>query len=917
MIRRAWARWRVAARIARRDARRARGRTALVAALVGLPVLVGTAGSVLIASANPTDATYVRWVLGDHGAQARVDTPFGADVDQDAVGRSGGGSSPPKGVPLEDFEAQLRGVLPAADELARTVTGQARLETAGRRLPSRIEVTALPEQDLSGVFPTVEGSLPAGTAGLAISRRWAEMLDVGIGDRVTLDTGDGPVRAVTVTGILARSASGPEAVTGPGGITPPTIVNEDLFTRSESWVQWYVLGPAPVTWDDVRAINRIGSTVTSRAVLADPPPPSETNQNVSSVDSSTVAIAVAVALLALVEAVLIIGPAFAVSAKRSQRQLALLAAAGADRATMRRTLVLAGVLIAAAASAAAVPAGLGVAVAVRQAVHWAGSPFSLPDLRIEWLWPGAFAAVGVLTAGLAASFPARQAARVDVVAALGGRRAEARPRRRVPILGVVLVLAGVAGVLGGAAAGRQEVLVGSLLVLELGVVAASGALVSIAARLAPHLGVAGRLALRDAARHRSRTAPAVAAVLAALAGVTAGAVYQASSRAVDARSYIPVAAVGTVTVSFDGLPSSADVDTLVADGEQVLRDTLPVADVQVVRVAVPSEPVDGFVQVDALPDPARLCPLWSMTRAPTAEEEAAAAQDPRCSGGPGEAGPVFWSDPVTGSTTMVDDGSVVTALGFDASPAAARALAAGRVVVPSPSLVWPDGTAHVKVSHVTGTTARADASAQLPATAVDLPNMPGGLILPPSALTPLGLTAKPLGLVAATTREPAGAEEAAASAAMNDRLRGAATLTVQRGNPFTQTDLVLLVLVGAAALAAVGTTGIAVALAAAGSVPDLATLAAVGAPPRIRRRFAAGQAGVIAMLGGWLGVATGLMLAWGLVAMERTAYGHPIWDLVVPWPTILAIVAVVPLSAMALGWLTTRSRLPVVRRLAS
>ena len=135
--------------------------------------------------------------------------------------------------------------------------------------------------------------------------------------------------------------------------------------------------------------------------------------------------------------------------------------------------------------------------------------------------------------------------------------------------------------------------------------------------------------------------------------------------------------------------------------------------------------------------------------------------------------------------------------------------------------------------------------------------------------------------------------------------------------PSRATDLVLLVLVGVAALAAVGTTGIAVALAAADSVPDLATLAAVGAAPRLRRRFAAGQAGVIAMLGGWLGVATGLALAWGLVTMERTAYGHTTWALVIPWPTILAIVAVVPLSAMALGWLTTRSRLPVVRRLAS
>jgi len=912
---RARARWRVAARVARRDARRARGRTALVAALVGLPVLLGTAGSVLIASANPSDATYVRWTLGDGDVQALIRSPGGARVEQDVRGESTGGVATSDAAPLGDFERRLRALLPDGDVLARTVTGAAALEGADRR-QAGAAVTALPDRDLSGLLDTVEGALPTDASGLALVERRARDLGVGVGDRLTLAPVGMSPREVTVTGILARSPSSTEVVTGPGGIAPPDTATPG--PGSTASVEWYVLGPEPVTWADVLAVNGIGSAVTSRAVLADPPPRSAVpfaagpRQGPA---SSTIAMTVAVGLLILVEAVLIIGPAFAVAAKRSQRQVALLAAIGADRTTVRRTLVLGGVLTGLGASAVAVAGGIGAAAAIRQGIHWWGNPFELPDLRVEWLWPVAFAAAGVLVAGLAAWFPARQASRIDVVAALGGRRAEARPARGVPLLGGLLVLAGVVGALGGAASGRLVVVVGSLVVLELGVVAASGALVSAAARLAPYLGVSGRLALRDAARHRSRTAPAVAAVLAALAGVTAAAVYQASGEAVNARAYTPSAGVGTVMVQLPAPSANEDLTSAVADGEQVLRAKLPVTDVEVVRVVAPARAADDWVQVDVLNDPAQLCPLASLNRPATAAERAQASRDPRCEDRRG--GMITWSDPVAGGATLVDDGSAVAAMGLDGSAAAARALAAGRVVVTSPTLLWPDGTVHLQAAVSAGAAAPTTTTARVPATVVDLPAIASGVVLSPEAAGDLGLATADVGLVAPTSRMPNQAELDTADAVLGDRLGSSAHLTVERGNPFTGPDLVLLVLVGAAALAAVGTTGIAVALAAADAVPDLATLAAVGAPPRTRRRFAAGQAGVIAALGGWLGVVAGLALAWGLVAMRQAAVPDTTWALVIPWPTILAIVAVVPLSAMALGWLTTRSGLPVVRRLAT
>src|SRR5690606_5242116 len=114
-----------------------------------------------------------------------------------------------------------------------------------------------------------------------------------------------------------------------------------------------------------------------------------------------------------------------------------------------------------------------------------------------------------------------------------------------------------------------------------------------------------------------------------------------------------------------------------------------------------------------------------------------------------------------------------------------------------------------------------------------------------------------------------------------------------------------------------GATGISVALAAAESRPDLATLGAVGASPRVRRRVAAAQAGVISVIGGTLGVLTGLMLGRALVTAQKHAPDivDLDWAVITPWPAVAAIAVGVPLLAMAGGYLLTRSRLPMVRRI--
>ncbi len=71
-------------------------------------------------------------------------------------------------------------------------------------------------------------------------------------------------------------------------------------------------------------------------------------------------------------------------------------------------------------------------------------------------------------------------------------------------------------------------------------------------RLGGHLPTTLRMAARDLARHRSRSAPSVAAVLAAVAGLTFGLTGLASDTEQARREYVPQTLAGEALVSYWG-----------------------------------------------------------------------------------------------------------------------------------------------------------------------------------------------------------------------------------------------------------------------------------------------------------------------------------------------------------------------------
>jgi putative ABC transport system permease protein len=492
-------------------------------------------------------------------------------------------------------------------------------------------------------------------------------------------------------------------------------------------------------------------------------------------------------------------------------------------------------------------------------------------------------AVGMLAGVAAAVLPAISAGRQTPMAALAGRftMTSARVRLRRPALimtvgGVVLTVIGsawMARVLEAAQKavpdGRARATVtptGPIALVLLGITAAIigvvwvlPGLVAKTAGLARILPLSGRLALRDAARHRHRTGPATAAIMMAVAATAALSFAAANGVAADAENYVP-----------EGLPGDAMIN--------FWTDT-PYSYGTVEKVAG-LLPVERTYEVGSV---ARHGEKSFSGYTPSLMAMAARGKE-------GDAGyPLLVVDP--------DYVARIPEYG----PKAAAAMRAGKIVVPDAKAVT-GGMAGL------ATTSDSFGAPTTPYPAAVVPSPPEIGRLAMSSLVSHETAAK-LGKISIDQvqydlkREPTDEEFAAVAKLLghDDLLR------VEKGYQ-SPARLWLLGLLGAATVVTLLGVAISVSLSAAEGRADLATLAAVGAPPRRRRNLAAAQAWVLGQLGCLLGVGVGSL--YGYTA--HAAFGSPTF--VVPWQEIGGIVVVVPLFAGLLAALLTRSRLPMVRR---
>ncbi|MEU3445901.1 ABC transporter permease [Streptomyces thermolilacinus] len=952
--------WRAAVRIARRDAWRSKGRSFLVLAMIALPILGVSAADLTLRSAELSAAERATRVMGAADAVVADAGYAGIPVLQDPEGRVTTAADPKyDDRPPPEGPTDVRKALPAGTTLLEDHQGSAKVRTAHGLLHTGIRELKAADPLAKGILTPLDGRFPQRPDEVAVTSRFLEESGLEVGGTLAAR---GLEREYRIVGSyeIPDDLKTPQVNALPGALLKPLrealegsgMAAPDISTT-------HLLGlPADsgrgFTWNMVKEANTKGVTVVSRAVLIDPPARSDVplfqREGYSSfqldgdgADTSAMVAAATIVVLAMLEICLLAGPAFAVGARRSRRQLGLVGANGGDRRHIRAIVLAGGLVIGLAAAVVGTVLGLVLTFVLQPVLEEAlGQRFGAFDIRpLELLGIGAIA---VLTGLLAAIVPAVTASRETVLSSLTGRRGVRRSSRVLPLVGLAAALLGGAIALYGSLFSDHMVIVaGGSALAELGVVAMTPAIVGLFGRLGRWLPLSPRLALRDSVRNRGRTAPAVAAVLAAVAGTVAVATYATSDdaqRRAEYQAQLPHGAVSAF-ITEDG---GRDVPAV----REAVQRHLPVeVRADVARIAIGRAGCDpyssdaGCGRTEIVIPPPNECPLWvnpSGTEGDPAarfskEERRKLAEDWRCA--LGEGGMVPSSDGL-----LVADATLLKVLGID-DPGAERALAEGRVV--SFDKRNTDASGKLSLRVITDAKAAEEASMRnepvpgkvkaLPAYQVrgDVTSYGVAGVLTPATAKALGFGTAPLGSYFSTDQPPSSEQRQRLEGDLS-KLGGAVQLHIETGYT-SENSITLLALTVFAGLITIGAAGIATGLAQADAEADLKTLAAVGAAPRVRRTLSGFQCGVVAVMGVVLGTAAGVLPAIGLRLTERrsamtwweegrdggwaSAADLPNVPIVIPWETFGALLVAVPLGAALLAALLTRSHSAVARRAAT
>lgn len=931
----AWGRfagsWGIALRMARRDVRRHKGRSALIMIMVALPTALLVFAIVAAATSQVTGAEQIPSRIAN--GVAMVDYPqLGQAIQQTPDPNAGGMSSSNGGAEIPGWvgggssfdNAAVMSTLTgtrAVPLLEETVTTR----RDGRRL--NLQSLALDDrQGATGKIILTSGRFPERAGEVLVTPTGAGR---GLPTSGTLDVRAGPEDVKL--DIVGTSDAAPQA-----GVGYLDLVTSQPMLSGVSGGSWILLDDQPVTWTNVMDLNRYGLTVWSAEVLRNPPPTSELPPQVQDMaafdgDRTGTLVAIGGALL-LVITTLLVGPAFAVSATRQRRTLALAASNGSTTAQLRHTVLAQAVVLGVIAAAIGAALGIGAAWFLTHRLWFAenfalSGPFEVPLLPVLGTTVTAMA-----SAVIAALIPARRLGRLDIIGVMKGQAVSPRPSKMVFLIGAVLAGAGGAAVISFAASqaatGRDGGEIGTVLAtiaLVLGAVMLSPMILVGIARLSSRLPVSLRMATRDAGRQRSRSVPSVAAILAGVAALTMVLIASGSDEEQSRREYAAQNLMGDTTAFVNGEKPQAEDLERIADGFRAVRPGLVVSPVASIdsgdpmRYSMtpisPTEPYDTSA-INVVPP--GCTPQQTVYDPRPSNDDSGQGAPCQAIGthGMGNSGAQM------NFTTVEELARRLSAIGQADEIDAVRE---GAVVVtraPGAKRIVENGT----ITVMTATqridplaTEVIDPAANLrdirtttvPAIQIDITRDTAGALFNSSLLATTEIATShgwPTRTGQLTLHDPTGP----ISQDLSDRLGFGADddvyLTTERGF-ISDLGPIIAVLLGVFMLLLLVITLTSTALTLAEQENDQATLAALGSGRGTRRVMAAAQAFVLCVIGSVLGVAVGIVpgiaLAYPLTAQSydpltgNSLMGDPI--LVFPWLILLGFAIAVPVIAAGLA----------------
>ncbi|MCC9067720.1 hypothetical protein [Arthrobacter cryoconiti] len=941
-----------------RDILRHKGRSGLILALIALPIFglsfAATAGQSLLATPAETALHSLGQTQGRLSSLQAINATTVQSVRGDLAFASRSGE------PDEKFVAAAPGdVIPAGYRAIRFDATQVTSPVGQAQVKLQTTVTTVLDPAFAGKFSLVDGAAPTGVA--------QALGSPGLFTRFGLTPGQ---KLTTSAGTFEMVGKVRDAGTADSNsvlyLTPQQAPAALSSNGANSTV--YLVGERPLTWADAKVFNTRGVQVTSRSLLLNPPSRAERPVQPNDMDSSSreqtvvsfVLMGALIGVLALLEVGLLAGAAFAVGARKQQRDLALIAASGAEVSMLRLIVTASGLWLGLAGGIVGAVLG-SVAAAIVVLIVLGGGFAFFSGLHFQWLGVLVLVGVGLVAGWLAALVPARSVSKEASLSSLkSGRTAQASSKWAVRIGFGLIILAVLAMAAGCAIAlvirndpyrpNWQNLYIGLIIagavLLVFALITLTGRIIDLLTARTAWLPVALRMAARDSARNRGRTVPAVAAVLAA-ATLSGALMVGAASSLQQASDYYG----WQYNVNQTGLPleyedsgqaeagagkdAAAGPTLVTVDSAKVISalKTSLGADVvtHVLRGGLPSNRCPSGTLSEAGVYTEKPCVGWVLAEPPANRCELAKDGGPkdfsdwRCNGAMANTSFGTALPPIV----VGGEPELAALLGHAPSDAAKTALKTGGIVLSNKIYAGDGGNATVISVDFRAVTSRSNgmyggesvagpaylrpsylplSSKTLPAV-VDSPAKPlhfYGVVSPETAKA-MGMPVEERTLLVTLDGPLSPAAGDRVSASLAPFLGPFGSINVEKGPPAI-INLVLWLIVLGGALITLSAAGITAGLALADGRSDHATLASVGADTRLRKSLSGAQTLMSALLGTVLGIVAGTIPVVVLLSLQRG------FVIVIPWLQMGVLVVLVPLFGAAAAWVFTKGNLPMTKR---